>query len=320
MNPKVLDLNGLGWLRLTRCCMADKFQKRVEGRGSLRAVALRACLLAIVLSVGWLYAPAAIPIEELEHGASALIRLANQPLPISVTGTAIQNPESSEIHHVAAETEPISKHSEQWDKRRRLALAGTLMLILFMIAWRGSRPSASPPPNRHYVRTPPPIPAALLGDNRPRVGDRSHLTEYKTRKILPPKPVAVDGRAEEPAEYRTTKILPAKLLVSDDRNGAQETEVIYLTDPSGMGEVEIGRESPDLTDGVRIKDKTNTVSRRQARIVYSAQTREFRLVNLVGKDSNPTAINGRRMTNQETVLLGNDDILQMGTIQLKFCQ
>ncbi len=87
-----------------------------------------------------------------------------------------------------------------------------------------------------------------------------------------------------------------------------------------MGEVEIGRESPDVTDGVRIEDKANTLSRRQARLVYSAQTGEFRLVNLAGGDSNPTVINGRRMASNETVLLRNDDILEMGNIRLKFSQ
>ncbi len=311
--------------------MENKIKERVGGRGILRAIALLACLPAVGLSASGPYAPTAIPIEKLERGfeatrdyfkdgGSALIRFANQPLPISVTGTAIKNPESSEIHHAAAETEPISTGSKQQDKRRRLALAGTLMLILFVIAWRGSRPPASPVPNRRYVRTPSPIPAAHLAGHAPRVDDRSHVTEFKTRKILPTKPLMVEDRAEEPAEYRTTKILPAKLIVLDERNGTEETEVIYLTDPSGMGEVEIGRESPDVTDGVRIKDKTNTVIRSQARLVYSAQAGEFRLVNLASKDSNATVINGRRMANQETVVLGNDDILQMGTVQLKFCQ
>ena len=311
--------------------MEDKFKERVGGRGILRAIALLACLPAVGLSAGRPFAPTAIPMEKLERGfeatrdylkdgGSALIRFANQPLPISVTGTAIQNPESSEIHHAAAETEPISTGSKQQDKRRRLALAGTLMLILFMIAWRGSRPPVSRAPNRRYVRIPSPIPAAHLAGYAPRVDDRSHVTEYKTAKILPPKPTVLEDRAKEPAEYKTTKILPGKLIVVDDRNGAQETEVIYLTDPSGMGEVEIGRESPDVTDGVRIKDKANTLSRRQARLVYSAQAGEFRLVNLAGEDSNPTVINGRRMANQETVLLGNNDILQMGTVRLKFSQ
>ena len=311
--------------------MEDKIKERVGGRGILRAIALLACLPAVALSASGPYAPTAIPIEKLERGfeatrdylkdgGSALIRFANQPLPISVTGTAIKNPESSEIHHEAAETEPISTGSKQQDKRRRLALAGTLMLILFVIAWRGSRLPASPAPSRRYVRTPAPIPAAHLAGHAPRVDGRSHVTEFKTRKILPTKPIVVEDRAEETAKYRTTKILPGKLIVLDDQNGAQETEVLYLTDPSGMGEVEIGRESPDVTGGVRIKDKANTLSRRQARLVYSAQAGEFRLVNLAGKDSNPTVINGRRMANQETVLLGNDDILEMGTIRLKFSQ
>ena len=212
------------------------------------------------------------------------------------------------------------------DKQTKLTwlAIGAVLLILFMIGRRriGKPRAVSSPAAPNCVRTPSPIPAALLGDHRPRVDDRSHVTEYKTAKILPGKPFVLDGRSgtEKTAEYETAKILPGKLIMLDGRNGGEETEVVYLTDQSGMGEVEIGRESPDVTGGIRIRDKANTLSRRQARLVYSAQTREFRLINLAGEDSNPTAINGRRMASNETVLLRNDDILEMGNIRLKFCQ
>ena len=314
--------------------MEDKFRERVGGRGILRAIALLACLLTVGLSAGWLYAPTAFPIEKLERGfkasrdylkdgGSALIRLANQPLPISVASPALENAESPQDESFEARSpQPLSGGgTKKQDRRRQFAIGGALLVIFIMIDRRRNRRLEARSSAAHYdVRIPSPIPAAHLAGHAPPVDDRSHVTEYKTAKILPPKPIVLEDRAEETANYRTTKILPGKLIVLDDQNGTEETEVIYLMDPSGMGEVEIGRESPDATGGVRIKDKANTVSRRQARLVYSAQTGEFRLVNLVGKDSNPTVINGRRMANQETVLLRNDDILEMGTIQLKFCQ
>ena len=314
--------------------MKSKFQKRVRGRGILRAIAMLACLLTVGLSAAWLYAPTAFPIEKLERGfkatrdylkdgGSALIRVANQPLPISVVSPGLENAESPQVEPLEARfPEPVSRGGpKKQNKRWHLAVGGALLLIFIMIDRRRNRRLEARSSAAHYdVRVPWPIPAAHLAGHARRVDDRSHVTEYKTAKILPPKPVVLEDRPEETAGYRTTKILPGKLIVVDDRNGAEETEVIYLMDPSGMGEVEIGRESPDVTDGVRIKDKANTLSRRQARLVYSAQTGEFRLVNLAGEDSNPTAINGRRMANQETVLLGNNDILEMGTIRLKFCQ
>ena len=117
--------------------------------------------------------------------------------------------------------------------------------------------------------------------------------------------------------YKTTKVLPGTLVVLENR---QETDVIHLSDQSGRGEIEIGRDSPDVTDGIRIKDKTNTVSRRQARLTYSAGERAFNLCNLAGDASNPTVVNGRQMSERESVVLHDGDSLVMGSVEMRFRQ
>lgn len=115
--------------------------------------------------------------------------------------------------------------------------------------------------------------------------------------------------------YKTTKVLPGRLVVMENR---KESDIIHLTDQSGRGEIEIGRDSPDVTSGIRIKDRSNTLSRRQARLVYSAPSREFKLVNLAGDHSNPTVVNGRQMEDQESVVLKDGDLLTMGSVEMKF--
>ena len=311
--------------------MEGKFKKRAGGRGIPRAIALLACLLIVVLSAGWFYAPAAIPMEKFERdfeatrdylkdGRSALIRIMNQPLPIRASSPSLDKEEDAPLE--ARPLDPFSSgDTKKQNKRRQFAIGGAFLLILIMFdRWRNRRLAARSSAAHDSVRIPYPIPAAHLAGHRTCVDDRPPVTEYATAKILRPKPAVLQDRAAETADYRTTKILPGKLIMLNNQHGAEETAVIHLTDASGRGEVEIGRESPDAIGGVRIKDKANTLSRRQARLVYSAQTGEFRLVNLAGEDSNPTVINGRRMAKQETVPLGNDDILQMGAVRLQFRQ
>jgi hypothetical protein len=115
--------------------------------------------------------------------------------------------------------------------------------------------------------------------------------------------------------YKTTKVLPGTLVVME---GGKETDIIYLSDQSGRGEIEIGRDSPDAAGGIRIKDRTNTVSRRQARLVYSADTRDFRVVNLATEHSNPTTVNGKPLAENEGVLLSDGDTVGMGSLEVKF--
>ena len=115
--------------------------------------------------------------------------------------------------------------------------------------------------------------------------------------------------------YKTSKVLPATFVVME--NG-QETDSVFLSDQSGKGEIEIGRDSPDVHGGIRIKDATNTLSRRQARIVYTAETREFLLTNLAGTESNPTIVNGQELQENQSVVLQSGDMVTMGSVQLRF--
>ena len=115
--------------------------------------------------------------------------------------------------------------------------------------------------------------------------------------------------------YKTTKVLPGTLVVME---GGKETDIIYLSDQSGRGEIEIGRDSPDAAGGIRIKDRTNTVSRRQARLVSSADTRDFRVVNVATEQSNPTTVNGKPLAANESVLLSDGDTVGMGSLEVKF--
>jgi hypothetical protein len=117
--------------------------------------------------------------------------------------------------------------------------------------------------------------------------------------------------------YKTTKVLPGKLVVVENH---QESDTIHLTDQTGHGEIEIGRDSPDISSGIRIKDKSNTLSRRQAKLVYASATRDFKLINLAGESSNPTLINGKQMAENESVALKDGDMVTMGNLELKFRQ
>ena len=154
-------------------------------------------------------------------------------------------------------------------------------------------PAPAPEPVGPYKPTPPPIPSTASAPVA-----SSSVDDFKTVRV-----------------YKTTKVLPGTLVVLE--NG-QETDTIYLSDQSGRDEIEIGRDNPDIAGGIRIKDKTNTLSRRQARILYSASDKQFKLVNLAGEASNPTMINGRQMSGDETVVLNDNDVLRMGNVELKF--
>ena len=155
------------------------------------------------------------------------------------------------------------------------------------------KPAPAPEPVRPYKPAPPPIPSAGSAPvASPSVDD------FKTVRV-----------------YKTTKVLPGTLVVLE--NG-QETDTIYLSDQSGRDEIEIGRDSPDIAGGIRIKDKTNTLSRRQVRLLYSTSDKQFKLENLASEASNPTMINGRHMSGNETVVLNDNDVLRMGNVELKF--
>jgi hypothetical protein len=169
-----------------------------------------------------------------------------------------------------------------------LAIGAGAVILVILAIWLSRRQRFGQPP-----------PAESKGG--PAAGmpaERSQVDDFKTVKV-----------------YKTTKVLPGQLVVVD--NG-QESDVLYLSDQSGRGEIEIGRDSPDIAGGIRIKDPSNTVSRRQARIVFLADRRQFQLFNLAGENSNPTAVNGRALRENESVTLTDGDRIAMGGLTVKF--
>ena len=166
-------------------------------------------------------------------------------------------------------------------------------------SWRREEPQAPRPAEEPKLARPVEEPKPAKPPEAPKPAPQSKpADDYKTVKV-----------------YKTTKVLPGKLIVLENR---RETDAISLFDQSGRGEIEIGRESPEITVGIRIKDTTNTVSRRQALLLYLPDTRQFKLQNLAGSASNPTIINGREMSEKECVALSDGDILLMGSVELKF--
>jgi hypothetical protein len=264
-------------------------------------------------------------------GSLLLVRTTN-PLPeitseLQVTGIALQDADTSDVYLTETRREIIPSEdklalererlaNEQREKERRAAEEAaqkrrdqqerTRMIILYAvsgaiivlvavgIALTMRRKSAAAPAAQPKKASAAPAAAATPSPSA------ATIEEFNTVKV-----------------YKTTKFLPGKLIIMDKQ---QETDVIHLSDQTGRGEIEIGRDSPDTTNGIRIKDKSNTLSRRQARLLYSSAVREFKLLNLAGENSNPTVINGRQMAENETAVLKDGDILAMGSLQMKFRQ
>jgi hypothetical protein len=193
------------------------------------------------------------------------------------------------VDQKAAENNSASPPPPPADHTNAILAIGAAVLVLIAVAIFLTR--------RQHSAAVSAIPGA--GDDAPPSLPRSaDVDDLKTVKV-----------------YKTTKVLPGTLIVMD---GGRETDVIYLSDQSGRGEVEIGRDSPDASGGIRIKDRTNTVSRRQARLVYSPATQEFRVINLAPELSNPTTLNGKSLRPDETALLADGDLVGMGSLEVKF--
>jgi serine/threonine-protein kinase len=94
--------------------------------------------------------------------------------------------------------------------------------------------------------------------------------------------------------------------------------VIPLPEFDAQGELEIGRGSKGASGGIRIPDPSSTLSRRQARLAYTASSGELRLVNLAGGNANPTRINGRALGPLESCPLRDGDTITMGNLQMVF--
>ena len=187
-------------------------------------------------------------------------------------------------------------------QRQRLYLwLGAAALLVAVGGWfllrsrRASTPAAAVGIPAESVATPEP---GLTGtDTRDPSTLKQAYQDFKTVQV-----------------YRTQRVLPGRLMV--DRDGHKEAIPLYA-DP-GSWEVSIGRESPGVTVGIRIKDKTNTVSRTQAAIKYDRESEKFTLVNKAGEGSNPTVVNGKRLKEDEQVPLTHDDRVRMGVLEATF--
>jgi hypothetical protein len=213
----------------------------------------------------------------------------------------------AEEEKLRLEREQAAARAEAEATRQRLVIAlvavgGLALLVGAVLLFRRKSVETTTPAGNVPGMPPlsPAAPSAPLSTAPPAPAAGTTVQDFKTVKV-----------------FKTTKVWPGRLVVLENK---QETDVIPLSDQSGRGEVEIGRDSPDATVGIRIKDKTNTLSRKQARIEYTPDRREFRLVNLAGEGSNPTAFNGRQMKENESVVLKDGDVLLMGSIEMKFRQ
>jgi hypothetical protein len=184
---------------------------------------------------------------------------------------------------------------------RRMLIYGGMGLAAILLAATGTwliRASKAAPPAAVATGSPATKSVTSSTADRPLVAAPEGIDDYKTVKV-----------------YKTTKVMPATLTVLD---GEAETDVIHLYDHTGTGEVELGRESPEANSGIRIKDKTNTVSRRQATIQYLSSSKTFWLTNLAGLTSNPTVLNGRELGENESAELSDGDTVIFGALKARF--
>ncbi len=265
------------------------------------------------------------------YGATIVVRTVNKVPQINsevlVTGVALVDADSKrffisetkrkQVGSAGEETEEAARQPLELPSTENLILIGAIAIALLWVVVRLRRrkaapaasasgpvpsykPAPAPEPGRPYKPAPLPIPSAESGSVAFPTAQvaSSTVEDFKTVRV-----------------FTTSKVLPGTLVILE--NG-QETDTIYLSDQSGRDEIEIGRDSPDIAGGIRIKDKTNTLSRNQARLSYSTSDKQFKLVNLAPETSNPTMINERQMSGDETVVLKDNDVLRMGNVELRF--
>ena len=126
------------------------------------------------------------------------------------------------------------------------------------------------------------------------------------------------GNVPSPVPSRRSGKWPGALILLKN---SSPKETIPLSDESGRGRIEVGRECKSVKDGIRINDPTTTMSRYQARLTRSPGSDRIYLVNLVDPSksgSNPTALNGHAMKKNEKRPLRDGDAIAMGKVRLRF--
>jgi hypothetical protein len=251
-----------------------------------------------------------------EYGDLLLVRTTND-LPkvgteLLVTGTVVTREEGADAAGQPIRTVFIAEAGRgrtgfgiDWQDSRTvllIAIGSVLLLLLGLIVWASLRPETQ----AAGLTLPP-----GEGLSRPVLGDPGELPPDLVDQVT--KTVPYEGGVV--AYEKTRRMLPGVLTVMDGDRG-QSSVPLYSND--GSNEVEIGRKSPDATRGIRIEDRTATLSRHQAWIKYLSGEDRFQIRN--GDATNPTVLNGRQLDPHEIAELTDGSMLSMGAIKFRFAK
>ena len=143
-------------------------------------------------------------------------------------------------------------------------------------------------------------PAPVLGLDGARNGE-PEVVEGKTIKL------------HRPANDQTVKVLPGRFKVV---GGLDEIPEIRFFMPRGRqtAEITFGRANGRPYEHIQLKPRT--VSSRQAKLVFDGG--QYTLVNHASRESNPTHVNGRELSEGESVRLSPGDRITMGEVEFEY--
>lgn len=188
-----------------------------------------------------------------------------------------------------------------------IAIAVVFVLLVGVLVWviRSQRrsTSATSPGMAASDMSPASSPSASFASGNGQPPEPDEILEDKTVKMHAPPP-------------GTLKILPGRLRVLA---GLDEIENILLYRANGQGEeteITIGRANGKPYQHIQLKPRT--VSSKQAKLVYT--NNGFTLINYASEESNPTQVNGKPMSVNESVQLDDGDRIRMGEVEFMFSE
>ncbi len=213
------------------------------------------------------------------------------PVPETGTGTGTTVPApAATVEPVAPAPTPPVPAPPVWQQPAFLIAAGGVLLliliIILIIVLTKSKGQSGTAEEDAAIFPDAPAPAQTM--------------EGKTIKMQVPPP-------------GTLKLLPGRLEVVAGDDVVKE---IRFYKPKGVARPEItfGRAQGPAYSHVQLKPMT--VSSRQAKIVFDGGN--VFLINYASTESNPTRINGREMSIEESIPISNGDKIAMGEIEFKF--
>jgi hypothetical protein len=242
-----------------------------------------------------------------EYGDVMLVRTTNDIPALGtewfLTGTIVQSADGLFLAEATRR-----RVGFDWQDSRTIlliAIGAVLVLLLGLIVWASLRPEAP------LTETRDPLNVGTFTSHPPSPGgaDFSRLPDLSS-DITKTVPLPGGGTV---SYDKTRRLLPGMLMLMD---GANEHSPIYLYSQDSTDQVEIGRKSPDVSSGIRIDDRTATLSRHQAWIKYLSAEDRFQIRN--GTAANPTVLNGQRLAAQEVADLPDESTLSMGAVNFKF--